>query len=79
MDYPSKLLCEGQYNLDFYIIIKSSDFDIRNTGYQSTYLIDSEVSNLNNRISEILSGGYPVNGTRLDKLRYFNICIYISI
>lgn len=72
MDYPSKLLCEGQYNLDFYIIIKSSDFDIRNTGYQSTYLIDSEVSNLNNRISEILSGGYPVNGTRLDKLRYFN-------
>lgn len=70
--YPSKLMCVGGYKIEFYFIINNSSYDIRNSGYLSSDSIDAMEKNINDSINEIFSGNYPVNGSRKDKLSYFN-------
>ena len=62
----------GRYKTKLYIILKSPNFDIRSSSYDSVDLIDREVESINSRVNEILSGEYPTNGTREDKIKYFN-------
>ena len=70
--YPSKLMCVGGYKIEFYFIINNSSYDIRNSSYLSSDSIDAMEKNINDSINEIFSGNYPVNGSRKDKLGYFN-------
>ena len=69
---PNTNKAVGYYTTKQYIILKSPTSDIRAASYTSADLIDSEADSLNNRIEEILSGEYPSNGTRKEKVAYFN-------
>lgn len=70
--YSSKLICVGGYHIEFYFIINNSSYDIRSSNYLSDYSIDAMDETINDSINEIFSGNYPVNGSRKDKLGYFN-------
>ena len=55
-----------------YYILKSSTFDVRASDYTNATIIDQTEEKINSCVNNILSGDFPVNGSRFDKVKYLN-------
>ncbi len=66
---------EGAYTVSYTVtiqfVLKSSEFDIRATGYQSQSAIEEAITTVNNKVSELVTEANK-KSTVVDKITYFN-------
>ena len=68
---PGSKTGNSTYEITMYFTLKSSDYDIRRSEFQSAELVAQGVERYKTAIETIFSG-YPEEGTRYEKLLYLN-------